>query len=123
MIMIHDYGIVIARKTFAVVGKKIVPAACGKSSAVHVDHDWTLMRRVDFRRPYIHTQAVLAGNRGGRAPMQHELIFIGVCQVFPVRIKVRGVQIWTNTAILQRVANSRPWFRLDWRHEAPGASD
>src|SRR6266851_7800362 len=121
MIVIHYHCIVIAGKTFAVVGKKIVSAAGGKSSAVHVDHDWALMRRIDLRRPYIHTQAVLAGNQG-RAAMQQELIFIGVRQVFPVHIKVRGVQVWTNTAILQRVANSRPRFRLDWRHEAPGAS-
>src|SRR5579864_2571717 len=54
--------------------------------------------------------------------MQQELIFIGARQVFSVRIKVRGVQVWTSTAILQRVANSRPRFGLDWRHEAPGAS-
>src|SRR5258708_3622336 len=121
MIVIHDHCIVIAGKTFAVVGEKIVPAAGGKSSAVHVDHDWALMRRIDLRRPYIHTQAVLAGNQG-RAAMQQELIFIGVRQVFAVHIKVRGVQVWTNTAILQRVANSRPPFRFDWRHEAPGAS-
>src|ERR1700746_665378 len=122
MIVSHDHCIVIAGKTFAVVGKKIVPAASGKSSAVHVDHDWALMRRIDLWRPYIHTQAVLAGDRGGRATMQHERIFIGVGQVFPVSIKVRGVLVWTNTAILQRVANSRPGFGPDWRHEAPRAS-
>jgi hypothetical protein len=31
MIVIHDHCVVIAGKTFAVVGKKIVPAAGGKS--------------------------------------------------------------------------------------------
>src|SRR6266852_1003376 len=75
MIVIHDHCIVIAGKTFAVVGKKIMTAAGGKSSAVHVDHDWALMGGIDLRRPYIHTQAVFAGNGGGRAAMQHERIF------------------------------------------------
>ncbi len=120
MIVIHDHCIVIAGKTLAVVGKKIMPAARGKSSAVHVDHDGPFMRCIDLRRPYIHAQAVLPGNQG-RAAMQQELIFIGVRQVFPVHIKVRGVQVWTNPAILQRVANSRPRFRLDRRHEPPCA--
>src|SRR6266849_88312 len=122
MIVIHDHGIVIAGKTFAVVSQKIVAAASGKSSAVHIDHDWALMRRIDLRCPYIQMQAVLAGNCGGRTAMQHELIFIGVRQIFSVRIKVRGVQVWTDTAILQRVANSRPRFRFDWWHESPSAS-
>src|SRR5579864_3113532 len=121
MIVIHDYCIMIAGEALAVIGQKIMSAAGSKSSAVHVDHDWTLMRRIDLRRPYIQTKAVLAGNQGRRAAMQHELIFIGGCQVFPVRIKVRGVQVWTNTAILQRVANSLPRFRFDWRHETPNA--
>src|ERR1700681_2741061 len=120
MIVIHDHRIVIAGEALAVIGEKIMSAAGGKSTAVHEDHDWALMRRIDLRRPYIQTQAVLAGNRGGRTAMQHELIFIGVRQVLPVSIKVRGVQVWTDTAILQRVANSRPRFRLDWRHEALG---
>src|ERR1700724_4248220 len=118
MIVIHGHRIGISGEALAVIGEKIMSAAGGKSSAVHVDHDWALMRRIDLRRPYIHTQAVLAWNQG-RAAMQQELIFIGVRQVFPVSIKVRGVQVWTNTAILQGVANSRPRFGLDWRHEAP----
>src|ERR1700733_13568768 len=54
--------------------------------------------------------------------MQQELIFIGVRQVFSVHIKVRGVQVWTNTTILECVANSRPRFWLDWRHKGVRAS-
>jgi len=91
MIVSHYHCIVIAGETFAVIGKKIVPAAGGKSSAVHVDHDRTLTGVIDLLCPKIEAQAVLAGNRGGRSAMQHERIFIGVRQVFPVSIKVRGV--------------------------------
>src|SRR6202035_1727568 len=39
MIVIHDHCIVIAGEALAVIGEKIMPAAGGKSSAVHVDHD------------------------------------------------------------------------------------
>src|SRR6266702_4710511 len=122
MIVSHYHCTMIAGETLAVIGKKIMPASAGKSSAVHVDHDRALTRGIDLLCPKIEAQAVLAGNRGGRATMQHERIFIGVRQVFPVSIEVRGVLVWTNTAILQRVANSIPRFGLDWRHEAPGAS-
>ena len=38
----------------------------------------TLTGAVDLRCPKIEAQAVLAGDRGGRATMQHERIFIGV---------------------------------------------
>src|SRR6267378_6207760 len=122
MIMSQYHYIMIAGQTLAVIGKKIMAAAAGKSSAVHVDHDRTLMGAIDLLCPKIEAQAVLAGDRGSRSAMQHERIFIGVRQVFPISIKVRGILVWTNTAILQRVANSRPRFRLDWRHETPGAS-
>jgi len=44
----HDAG-----ETLAVIGKKIMPAAAGKSSAVHVDHDRALTRGIDLLCPKI----------------------------------------------------------------------
>jgi hypothetical protein len=35
----HYDSIVITGETFAIVGKQIVPAASGKPSAMHVDHN------------------------------------------------------------------------------------
>lgn len=61
----------VAGETLAVVGKKIIPAATGESSTVHVDHDRALMGGVDLRRPQIWAKAVLtalwlAATRCGR---------------------------------------------------------
>src|SRR5258708_6357905 len=93
-------------------------AAVGKSSAVHVDHHWAFVGGIDLRRPKIDTQTVLAGHRGECTAMQQECIFVGVRQIFPVAIKVRRVLARTDTAILQRIANSRPRLWFGGRHEA-----
>src|SRR5437016_4918724 len=122
MIVSHYDRTMIAGETLAVIGKKIMAAAAGKSSAVHVDHDRTLTGAIDLLCPKIEAQAVLAGDRGGRATMQHERVFVRVGEVFPVSIKVRRVLVRAHASILQRVANSLPGFGLDWRHEALRAS-
>src|SRR6266566_7321835 len=95
-----------------------MPAASGKSSAMHVDHDRAFMGGVDFRCPKIEAQAVLAGHCSRRTAMQHECVFVGVRQVFPVSVEVSGVLARTDTSKLQRIANSRPRFWLGGRHEA-----
>src|SRR5258707_4496490 len=93
-------------------------AASDKCSAVHVDHDRAFIGGVDVRCAKIEAQTVLAGNRGERTAMQHECIFVGVRQVFPVSIEVSRVLARTDTAILQRIANSRPRLWFGGRHEA-----
>src|SRR5229473_414556 len=118
MIVGHYNGVVVTSETLAVIRKKIMPAASGKSSAVHVDHHRAFMGGVDLGCPKIEAQAVLARNRGERTAMQHECIFVGVRQVFPVSIEVSGVLARTDAAILQRIANSRPRFWLGGWHEA-----
>src|SRR5579863_3958878 len=65
MIVSHDNNIVIARETFALVGKKIVIAAAREPSPMHVDHNRTLVGTVNLRRPDIDTQAVLARHKDG----------------------------------------------------------
>jgi len=114
----HDY-VMIAGETLTVIGKKVMAAAAGKSAAVHINHDWAFMRAIDLRCPKIEAQAILAWDRGSRATMQHELIFVGGRKVFPVGIEGRRVLVRANASILRRVANPTPRFGLDWRHEAP----
>ncbi len=60
----HDH-IVIAGETFAIVGEKIMAAAAGVSSAMHVHHDRAFVGRVDLWRPYVQAQTVFARHRGG----------------------------------------------------------
>jgi hypothetical protein len=54
-------NIVISREAFAIVGKEIMPAATGKPTAVHVNHDRAFMAAVDLGCPKIQAQAVFAG--------------------------------------------------------------
>ena len=63
MIMSHHDNIVITGETLAIIGEKIVPAAGGEGAAMHEDHDRALVGPINFRRPKVDTQAVLAGNR------------------------------------------------------------
>jgi hypothetical protein len=76
MIVSHYDCIMIAGEALAVVGEKIMPTAVGKSSAMHVDHHRTCMGAIDLLGPEIESQAILAGNRGGCAAMQHKRIFV-----------------------------------------------
>ena len=122
MIVSHHHNIMITGETLAVIREKIVAAAGSEPAAMHVDHDWALVGPTDLRRPKIQAQAVFAGHCRSRATVQHELIFVGVRQIFPVSIKVGRVLIRANAAILQRVANSSPRFRFNWWHEASLAS-
>ena len=52
--------------------------------------------------------------------MHHECRFVGVGQILPIRIEMRGVLGGARAAVLERVANSPPRLSLDWRHEASG---
>ncbi len=71
----HDH-IVIAGETLAVVGEKIMAAAAGVSSPMHVHHDRAFMGSVDLRRPQIEAQTVLARHRGGRAAMKNKCVLV-----------------------------------------------
>jgi hypothetical protein len=119
MIVRDDDNIVIACETFAIVGEKIMPVATGESSSVHVDHDRAFMGSIDLLCPKIKTQTVLARHSDRSASMKHKCVFIGVCQVFAVGIKVRRVVSWTDAAILQSIANPFPGLRPGRREEAP----
>ena len=48
--------------------------------------------------------------------MEYECIFIRTREILSIGAEVSAILVRTDTTILQRVANSRPWFRLDWRH-------
>jgi hypothetical protein len=61
VIMGDHNNIVISREAFAIVGKEIMPAATGKPTAVHVNHDRAFMAAVDLGCPKIQAQAVFAG--------------------------------------------------------------
>src|ERR1700757_3100553 len=48
VIVVYNHDIVIARKALSLIGKKVVPAASGKSSSVHVDHHPALIGSLNF---------------------------------------------------------------------------
>ncbi len=58
MIVIYGDNIVVASKALAFVREKIVRAAAGESSSVHVDHDGTLAGTINLWRPDIDAQTV-----------------------------------------------------------------
>src|ERR1035441_5146994 len=98
MIVIYDNDVVIARETVAFVGEKIVAAATGESSSVHVDHDRAFTRTVNLRCPNIDAQAVFTRHSDCRSAMKEKAVFVGVRQVLSIHIEVRGVVLWADAA-------------------------
>ena len=81
VIMGDHNNIVISREAFAIVGKEIMPAATGKPTAMHVNHDWAFMAAVDLGCPKIQAQAVFAGYCGCCTTMEHKRLFIPVRKI------------------------------------------
>src|SRR5450755_3693125 len=119
MIVVYYDNIVITGKTLTVISEKIVTATAGEPASVHVNHDRTAMRTVNFRRPNIHAKTILTRNSGSSPSMQQEGIFISVCKVLSIRNKVRGVLSRTDASVVECITNAAPRFRLSCRHESP----
>jgi len=99
-----------------------MPAATGKPTAMHLNHDWAFMAAVDLGCPEIEAQAVFAGYCGCCTTMEHKRLFIPVREVLSLVIETSGVLARANLTILQSTTNSGPGFRTGRWPEAPFTS-
>src|ERR1700746_3517808 len=121
VIVSNHNNVVISCEVFAIVGKKIVTAAIGKPTSMHVNHDRTFMGTIDLGCPKIQAEAILTRDCGSGTPLEYECIFICIREVLSISNEMSGILVRTDATILQRVANSAPRLRTRWRHEAPCA--
>ena len=86
--------------------------ASGETASMHEDHDGATVRTVDLRCPHVNSQTVFTRHPDGRSAMEQKAVFVVTGQILPVGIEMRGILLWADTAICQRIANSRPRFGL-----------